>query len=318
MRSEDKRELLQLLGHNMVSFWHMHAPLSSEWRQEDELVRSLLPVGELEMPMLLTMVRSQLSNAERQPSGWKDVALRLCSNRLSDVRLRVGISCEEDSEQQRKHWNHIGQVPGMVIPVAEYLQEVLSVQEIEQAREVQAVQKVQIAQKSAPSANSSLEVRCLDDSDDEAQLDTWIEIIMAANGIPPDLRPLFGTIIQDVNERAGKRLKRYMGYFNGKPVSTATLWFDEHVVGLYNLGTLPEARSQGVATQMISELVQRVAKAGYRYIVFHASQDGLALYQKLGLQELGKVKGYVHIRTGRRWVRWLGNQVLSRINKDGG
>jgi hypothetical protein len=41
-------------------------------------------------------------------------------------------------------------------------------------------------------------------------------------------------------------VRNYLGYFNGEPISTSTVFYSAGVAGIYDVATLPEARGRGL------------------------------------------------------------------------
>lgn len=81
------------------------------------------------------------------------------------------------------------------------------------------------------------------------------------------------------------RLFYYMGLKNGIPAATALLFKDGNIAGLYMVGTLPEARGYGIATDMVVHALKEAALMGCSVAILQASQMGKGVYDKIGFKE---------------------------------
>jgi ribosomal protein S18 acetylase RimI-like enzyme len=57
---------------------------------------------------------------------------------------------------------------------------------------------------------------------------------------------------------------------------------------LLNFYTIPEARRKGIATRLLSELIEEAKSLGLKYLHLHASKDGINIYRKAGFVEPDK------------------------------
>lgn len=85
----------------------------------------------------------------------------------------------------------------------------------------------------------------------------------------------------------------YIGYVNGKPVGTSTVFYSSGIAGIYNITVLPEARNLGVGSDMTIIAMNRAKKDGFRYAVLQATQLGSRVYTKIGFEAEGIAKAYV-------------------------
>jgi len=77
----------------------------------------------------------------------------------------------------------------------------------------------------------------------------------------------------------------YVGFLEGEPVATALLFLGTGVAGLYGIGTVPEARRQGIGRAMTVVPLLEARAMGYRIGVLHASPMGEGIYRRLGFRE---------------------------------
>ena len=77
----------------------------------------------------------------------------------------------------------------------------------------------------------------------------------------------------------------YIGYFEGKPVTTGVLVFHANVVGIYFILTLKEDRMKGYATAMMNRLLTIAKEEGQQTAILQASEQGKKVYGKMGFRE---------------------------------
>lgn len=77
-------------------------------------------------------------------------------------------------------------------------------------------------------------------------------------------------------------LAQYIGYVDGEPLGSATIYADEGTAGIYWVGTLVAARRRGVAEALVRHLMRRGREAGCRYAALQATAAGQRLYTRLG------------------------------------
>ena len=84
----------------------------------------------------------------------------------------------------------------------------------------------------------------------------------------------------------------YLGFLNGKPVSSSVLFDGEGAAGLFYIGTIHEARKQGIAKVMVCYLLSTAKKKGYSLSVLQASEMGYPVYKKIGFKKYYTTKIY--------------------------
>jgi GNAT superfamily N-acetyltransferase len=76
----------------------------------------------------------------------------------------------------------------------------------------------------------------------------------------------------------------------------AALLFSHGIAGLYWVGTLPDARKQGVATTLVHWLTNFAFDNGARAVTLQASEAGAPVYRRLGFTEFTRYPMYVLLR----------------------
>lgn len=79
-------------------------------------------------------------------------------------------------------------------------------------------------------------------------------------------------------------------------VTSLTLTLDQKMARLDDIGTMIEQQNRGYATQIIQFAMSFAKSKGAYFCCLEASQNGLAIYQKLGFQILFEYYSFVHCK----------------------
>lgn len=139
-----------------------------------------------------------------------------------------------------------------------------------------------------PATNvDGLEIRVVEDED---SLRTWTNIFVRGYGLPPaweervfELWLKFGLDLP---------IRNYLGYWNGKPVSTSTLFLGGGVAGIYCVATLPEARGKGIGAALTLQPLLDAQDMGYLIGALQSSEMGFNVYKKLGFRHLCQIENF--------------------------
>lgn len=93
----------------------------------------------------------------------------------------------------------------------------------------------------------------------------------------------------------------YIGYMNGKPVGTSTVFYNSGIAGIYNITVLPEARNMFIGHDMTITALSRAKKDSYKYAALQATELGSHVYKKIGFQSYGEAKAYIKLN-GISWA----------------
>lgn len=86
--------------------------------------------------------------------------------------------------------------------------------------------------------------------------------------------------------------QHYVGLLDGKPVAYGSAFYATGVVGIYNVGTFPEARKRGIGSAITKQLLLDARDRGYRVGTLQSSQMGLNMYQKMGFKRYFDIDYY--------------------------
>jgi ribosomal protein S18 acetylase RimI-like enzyme len=116
---------------------------------------------------------------------------------------------------------------------------------------------------------------------DETALDAMVSV--CARGFEMDeapVRALVPPLLLDMPD-----LALYLGFVDGRPVTTSGLVLSHATAGIVQVSTLPEARNQGLGAAMTWHAVGEGQKRGARLASLQASTMGFPVYEKMGFRQ---------------------------------
>ena len=132
-----------------------------------------------------------------------------------------------------------------------------------------------------------LEVRVAGEAE---SIRTWTRMFLKGYGLPP----AWESITFDLWMQLGLDLpmRNYLGYLNGKAVSTCTIFYGGGVAGIYCVSTVSEARGRGIGAAITLQPLLEARKMGYRIGVLQSSEMGFNVYKKLGFRHLCQIENF--------------------------
>jgi ribosomal protein S18 acetylase RimI-like enzyme len=89
-------------------------------------------------------------------------------------------------------------------------------------------------------------------------------------------------------------LRGYVGYADGRAVTTAAAMITGDAVGLYSVATLPKYRRLGFAEAIMRQVVDQAREAGgITRTVLQSTRSGLTLYRKMGYRTVTTFNVYI-------------------------
>jgi GNAT superfamily N-acetyltransferase len=107
---------------------------------------------------------------------------------------------------------------------------------------------------------------------------------------------VFAISAHEVNLVLGERVlelpgvRHYLAWLGPTPVATTSLVLSGPMAGIWNVGTLPEHRRQGVAAELMHHAVSEALDFGYPSSMLLASFAGLPLYERLGYHTISTAR----------------------------
>lgn len=128
---------------------------------------------------------------------------------------------------------------------------------------------------------------------DDEGLDLWTAIFRTVFEVPDFACDFFRRAMKACGLAPSTPYQHYLGCWEGRPVSCASVFFSGGTAGLYNVGTLPDAQGRGIGTAMSRYALEAGKDRGLALAVLHATPQGLPVYRRLGFEEYCRLRLYV-------------------------
>jgi GNAT superfamily N-acetyltransferase len=117
----------------------------------------------------------------------------------------------------------------------------------------------------------------------------WSEVFLVGHGL--------GYMLEDGSEMfdaigVGKKAIKYLGYYNGEPVSSSQIYFGDKVARLNFVSTMPRARGKGIGSAISLAALNEAKDHSYSVAVLYATDMGYPIYKRLGFQDICKIQSY--------------------------
>jgi len=133
------------------------------------------------------------------------------------------------------------------------------------------------------------------DDDPEALRDAST-IALTSNGLPPWCIDAYLEALDALPDR--RTIRTFLVKRDGAPLASSLLMSAAGVAGLYNVGTLPDARRTGLGRLVSIAAMAAGRDAGYRIGVLQASELGRPVYQAMGFEERAMFTFAVRVPAG--------------------
>jgi GNAT superfamily N-acetyltransferase len=130
--------------------------------------------------------------------------------------------------------------------------------------------------------------------DGHAERRNWARTFPVGYGLRPEWAGAFFDVYASLDDRGGpaRPLRSYVGYEEGVPVATSTLFLGAGVAGIYDVATIPEARGRGHGTAVTLAPLREARSLGYRIGILHASPMGHPMYERLGFRDVCRLEHF--------------------------
>lgn len=123
---------------------------------------------------------------------------------------------------------------------------------------------------------------------DDQLMQVWANLVSEAfHGLPSEsLLAIFGGINDP-------RWRYYLGFIQGKPVTTVSFLTTGETVGVYWVGSLPAVRGQGLAASLLNTLISReIDREQQSLVILQSVQTAHRLYLRMGFKDYGSYNMY--------------------------
>jgi GNAT superfamily N-acetyltransferase len=124
----------------------------------------------------------------------------------------------------------------------------------------------------------------------EDDLATWVETLGSGFGEGPVEAEWVGEMYRRIGYEGSWR--HYLGWLDGEPVATSTLYLGAGVAGIYFVFTVEEARRRGIGAGITLAAMKEARDLGYGTAVLGSSPMGYPVYSRLGFEELCRIGIY--------------------------
>jgi GNAT superfamily N-acetyltransferase len=127
---------------------------------------------------------------------------------------------------------------------------------------------------------------------DAAGLSAFAEPVGSAFGFTPEgLASVIAAFADFAASGASEdEIHHWVGFEGDRPVATASALVRDGVAGLYNVGTVGDARGRGYGAALTLAALRGAVSAGATLGILHSSPAGLGIYERLGFRTLSTVR----------------------------
>ncbi|MBN2167839.1 MAG: GNAT family N-acetyltransferase [Actinobacteria bacterium] len=128
---------------------------------------------------------------------------------------------------------------------------------------------------------------------DKDDLDKWLSVFETSYEMPGFIIPFFRDAMRYAGLGPAFPFRHFTCLINETPVACATIFIHENTAGLYNVGTVPQARGKGAGAAISAHSISEAIDSGCRAMVLHATEMGEPIYKRLGFKKFCEIKAYV-------------------------
>lgn len=128
---------------------------------------------------------------------------------------------------------------------------------------------------------------------DLKSLRRWADVAVRSFDLPEFVVEPAIDIFRSAGFEAASPVRSYLGIVDGEPVAASTMFLGAGVAGIYNVGTVPEARRRGIGAAMTRAPLLEAREEGYTIAILHASAQGTPVYEALGFREYCTLSCYM-------------------------
>lgn len=116
------------------------------------------------------------------------------------------------------------------------------------------------------------------------EMEQWIQILVEGFNFDENLSKLYREYFTKIPLENNK-CKNYLGFYEGKPVSSVAIYTGKSAIGVFYLSTVPEIRNKGMGKLMMYNIMDEARNLGYSTMILQASSMGYPLYKRIGFKK---------------------------------
>ena len=120
------------------------------------------------------------------------------------------------------------------------------------------------------------------------QMADWTQTCSAAYGFDETFSLWWDDLFTNLPFGGSKPLRQILAYCDDKPVATASLFIDNGVASLANVGVRDGFRRRGIGSAMTITALQIAQALGCRWGVLFSSPMGISMYESIGFRQYGE------------------------------
>jgi GNAT superfamily N-acetyltransferase len=121
----------------------------------------------------------------------------------------------------------------------------------------------------------------------------WSRAVRVSFGFPKDAIRTYTEAMIQFGFGPDAPFEHWVGYLDGTPVASASLFRCAGVAGIYNVATVPHARGRGIGTAIGREPLREARSEGTRLAVLQAPAEAFPIYVRQGFQQDGVIAQHV-------------------------
>lgn len=124
------------------------------------------------------------------------------------------------------------------------------------------------------------------DVNDRGAAEIWCGVLCAGFGMPSFVGDAFLDYMCSMGFARDAPFRHCLGWLDGQPVATSSVFYGGGVAGIYDVATVPSARGRGIGTEMTLKPLLDARAAGFRTGILQSSPMGVNAYRSLGFEQV--------------------------------
>jgi ribosomal protein S18 acetylase RimI-like enzyme len=145
------------------------------------------------------------------------------------------------------------------------------------------------AMRDEPTDVAGLEVREVADS---ADFEEWLRVCVDSFPFDATVAAAWRAAHEPLGFGDASPLRNYVARLQGRPVAVSALLYGREAAGIWNVGTLADARGRGIGREVTLAALRDARAAGRTVSVLGSSPMGFPVYTRIGFREVCRIRHY--------------------------